>query len=153
MIFSTIRRHGTLLRLPSKDFGTRISRQYGNRKGTVRRSFLLSSLSINPPADTFDLLLTRDLTRAHILDFNPYAPRTDPLLFTYDELFNLLFTRHDEHPELRVIDSRTHPAAISNAPAYQHNMVPFEVLSMSNGKDIEEFADTWMENIRKGMKE
>ena len=119
----------------------------------MRKIFLLSSLNIDPPADTFDLLLTRDLTRAHILDFNPYAPRTDSLLFTYDELSNLLFIRHNEHPELRVIDSRTHPAAISNAPAYQHNMVPFEVLSMSNGKDIEQFADTWMENIRKGMKE
>ena len=107
-------------------------------------------------ADTFDLLLTRDLTRAHILDFNPYAPRTDPLLFTYHDLFNLLSTRYirdNKRPELRVIDSRTHPATISNAPAHQHNMVPFEALSMSSGKDIEEFADLWRDNIRESMKE
>ncbi|KJA16961.1 hypothetical protein HYPSUDRAFT_79852 [Hypholoma sublateritium FD-334 SS-4] len=36
-----------------------------------------------------DLLLTRDLARAHIVDFNPYHPKTDPLLFTYDELHAL----------------------------------------------------------------
>jgi len=107
-------------------------------------------------ADTFDLLLTRDLTRAHILDFNPYAPRTDPLLFTYDDLFNLLSTRHNgdnKRPELKVIDSRTHPAAISNVPAYQHNMVPFEALSMSSGRDIEEFADMWRDSIQESMTE
>lgn len=107
-------------------------------------------------ADTFDLLLTRDLTRAHILDFNPFAPRTDSLLFTYDDLFNLLLTRHtgdNKRPELKVIDSRTHPAAISKAPAHQHNMVPFEALSMSSGRDIEEFADVWRDNIQESMKE
>jgi hypothetical protein len=106
--------------------------------------------------DTFDLLLTRDLTRAHILDFNPYAARTDPLLFTYDDLFNLLSTgktRDDGHPDLRVIDSGMHPAAVFNAPAYQHNMVPFEALSMSSGRDIEEFADVWKESIRESTKE
>jgi hypothetical protein len=106
--------------------------------------------------DTFDLLLTRDLTRAHIIDFNPYTPRTDSLLFTYDDLFNLLSTGNtgdDGRPALRVIDSRTHPAAISNAPAHQHNMVPFEALCMSSGRDIEEFADVWQENIRKSTKE
>lgn len=106
--------------------------------------------------DTFDLLLTRDLTRAHILDFNPYAPRTDSLLFTYDNLFNVLSTRNigdDTHPELRVIDSRTHPAAISNAPAHQHNMVPFEALEMSSGRDIEQFAEAWRDNIQESMKD
>ncbi|KAJ7069833.1 D123-domain-containing protein [Mycena amicta] len=94
----------------------------------------------------FDLLLTRDLARGHILDFNPYAPRTDSLLFTYDELHAL--NRHAPAPELRVIDSRAHPAATSNAPAHQHNMVPFEALSLSSGRDIEEFADVWREENR-----
>ncbi|KAF8208896.1 cytoplasmic protein [Mycena galopus ATCC 62051] len=97
-----------------------------------------------PQDYTFDLLLTRDLSRGHILDFNPYAPRTDPLLFSYDELHALAFT---SPPELRVIDSRAHPAATSSAPANQHNMIPFEALSLSNGRDIEEFAEAWKEGI------
>ncbi|KAF7346256.1 hypothetical protein MSAN_01852800 [Mycena sanguinolenta] len=93
---------------------------------------------------TFDLLLTRDLSRGHILDFNPYAPRTDSLLFSYEEL---ALIETEGTPELRVIDSRSHPAAMSSAPANQHNMVPFEALSMSSGRDIEEFAEAWKEGI------
>ncbi|GLB38477.1 putative D123 [Lyophyllum shimeji] len=125
------------------------------------------------PDYTFDFLLTRDLSRGHILDFNPYAPRTDPLLFTYEELAELLEARMpaetssastlpngDQHhaapsllPEFRVIDSRAHPAATSSAPAHQHNMVPFEALSLSSGRDIEEFANIWKEEIRKSAAE
>lgn len=123
------------------------------------------------PDYTFDFLLTRDLSRGHILDFNPYAPRTDPLLFTYEELSELLEARipaetsptstlpnGDQHhaapsllPEFRVINSRSHPAATANAPAYQHNMIPFEALSLSSGRDIEEFADIWKDEIQESM--
>ncbi|THH28879.1 hypothetical protein EUX98_g5298 [Antrodiella citrinella] len=105
---------------------------------------------------TFDLLLTRDLTRAHIIDFNPYAPRTNPILFTYNDLFDLLKaamsrTNHDgshPKPEFRVIDSRSHPAAARNAPAHQHNMVPIEALVMGNGRTVQEFSQAWEEEVR-----
>src|SRR4051812_20259680 len=49
----------------------------------------LSSSNLNPSLDTFDLLLTKDLSKAHIVDFNPFLPKTDPLLFTYEDLFQL----------------------------------------------------------------
>ena len=112
--------------------------------------------------DTFDVYLTRTLTSLHIIDFNPYLPRTDPLLFTYEELLALLLARTtslsisdtldvDARPELRVITSRTHPAANRNAPAHQHNMVPIEALQISSGRDIEQFADAWREEVRAGM--
>ncbi|KAJ7134571.1 D123-domain-containing protein [Mycena epipterygia] len=104
-----------------------------------------------PQDYTFDLLLTRDLARGHVLDFNPYAPRTDPLLFTYDELHALSLLPGDTGPELRVIDSRAHPAATSNAPAHQHNMIPFEALSLSGGRDIQEFADAWKDGIEQSL--
>ncbi|KAG5633988.1 hypothetical protein DXG03_006429, partial [Asterophora parasitica] len=54
-------------------------------------------------------------------------------------------------PAFRFIDSRSHPAATSNAPAYQHNMVPFEALRLSSGRDIEEFADLWKDEIKNSM--
>jgi D123 len=160
--FSTIRQHGILSCPLSNNFGNQISKRYGNLLKTVCINSAVSLLSIlsyrSSMADTFDLLLTRDLTRAHILDFNPYAPRTDSLLFTYDDLFNLLSIRNIEDgnggpPELRIIDSRMHPAATSNAPTHQHNMVPFEALSMSNGRDIEEFAALWRKNVQENMDE
>lgn len=100
--------------------------------------------------DVFDVLLTRDLSRFHILDFNPYAPRTDTLLFTYEDL-HLLFLSTDATPELRVIDSKSHPAATRNAPANQHNMVPFEALSLSSGRGVEDFQKVWEQEVRKGM--
>jgi D123 len=105
------------------------------------------------------VLLTRDLSRFHILDFNPYAPRTDPLLFTYDELatlssaFALVASISTPTPTLRVIDSRASPAAVRNAPEHQHNMVPLEALMLSQGRNVEEFAATWMDQVMRGATE
>jgi hypothetical protein len=108
--------------------------------------------------DTLDVLLTRNLSRFHILDFNPYAPRTDALLFTYDELATLSASAASAPtstptPTLRVIDSRAHPAAARNAPEYQHNMVPLEALTLSEGRNLEEFATSWMDQVRRGAAE
>jgi hypothetical protein len=99
--------------------------------------------------------LTRALASLHLLDFNPYLPRTDPLLFTYDDLHALLLRRihsttPDFLPEFRVIPSRAHPAAARNAPANQHNMVPLDALTIASGRDIEQFAEAWREEVRKG---
>jgi hypothetical protein len=119
--------------------------------------------------DTLDVLLTRDLTRFHIIDFNPYAPRTDSLLFTYEELATLFDAATTTTtttttsslpapapapaPTLRVIDSHAHPAANRNAPQHQHNMVPLEALTLSEGRNMEEFAASWMEQVRRGAVE
>ncbi|KAF7796263.1 hypothetical protein EIP86_007437 [Pleurotus ostreatoroseus] len=101
---------------------------------------------------TFDFLLTRDLSRGHIIDFNPYWSHTDPLLFAYEELLQLLnqsSSNRDFTPELRVIDSLAHPAATRNVPTHQHNMVPIEALTLSQGRSIEEFAGLWQEELRR----
>ncbi|KAG0700464.1 cytoplasmic protein [Suillus ampliporus] len=98
----------------------------------------------------FDVLMTRDLSRGHVLDFNPYATRTDPLLFTYEELLSV-FTRGLSSPELRIIDSPLHPAASRNAPAHQHNMLPIEALALSSGRGIDEFSDLWQKEIQQSM--
>lgn len=105
--------------------------------------------------DTFDLLLTRSLTSAHIVDFNPYAPRTDPLLFTYEELLEIFSSAPSPAmpPTLRVVDSRTHPAATRNSPANQHNMIPREALELSEGRTVEEFRTAVEEEIGKAIGE
>ncbi|KAJ3573214.1 hypothetical protein NP233_g2578 [Leucocoprinus birnbaumii] len=98
----------------------------------------------------FDFLLTRDLSRGHIIDFNPYSPRTDPLLFSYKELYSL---SEDPTPEIefRVITSPDHPAAASNIPVFQHNMVPLEALTLSSGKTVDEFAEALKDQIQESM--
>ncbi|OAX42331.1 D123-domain-containing protein [Rhizopogon vinicolor AM-OR11-026] len=98
----------------------------------------------------FDVLMTRDLSRGHVLDFNPYAIRTDPLLFTYEELSSV-FTLESTTPELRIIGSPLHPAASRNAPAHQHNMLPIEALALSSGRGIDEFSDLWQKEIQQSM--
>jgi hypothetical protein len=51
-------------------------------------------------------------------------------------------------PEFRYIDSPSHPAASRNAPTHQHNMVPYEAIELSNGKDIDEFAELWANQVQ-----
>ncbi|KAG9088591.1 hypothetical protein FRC06_001956 [Ceratobasidium sp. 370] len=98
-----------------------------------------------------DLLLTRDLSRAHVVDFNPYAPRTDPLLFEWSELAELheRARESDTHSRLQSlsleertlgeqelpVETELPPLRIvispnqATRPAYSHNMVPAEALS------------------------
>ena len=116
----------------------------------ILHSFILGT-HLQVHADTFDILLTRDLSRGHIVDFNIYSSRTDPLLFTYDELLAVLVQDRSLAPQLKVIDSRTHPAATRNAPAHQHNMIPFEALNLSSGRDIEQFGGMLQEEIEKSL--
>lgn len=81
--------------------------------------------------DVVDLLLSKDLARVHIIDFNPYVARTDPLLFTYEEVATLSSERSSRTvPILRVIHSPAHTMANRNAPDHQHNMVPLEAFAL-----------------------
>ena len=117
--------------------------------------------------DAFDIVLTRALQRANLIDFNPSAPRTDPLLFTYAELRDIYASSvmqtqaqassptsslHETVlPVLRVIHSRSHPRAARNAPQNSHNMVPREALEMSAGRNILDFQGAWTEELKKAM--
>ena len=118
---------------------------------------------IHPASDIFDIYLTRDLSSAHILDFNPYHPKTDSLLFTYNELLQLLLSASTSvapdqanfrrgqpfTPVLRIITSPSHPAISRNAPTIQHNAIPFDVIHMSEGNDIGTFSRRWQEELAK----
>lgn len=78
--------------------------------------------------------------------------RTDPLLFTYEELSDAYEkAERSSLPILRVIDSRAHPAANTNAPANQHNMIPFEALTIANGRDIDEFSKVWQKEVAESV--
>ena len=101
--------------------------------------------------DTFDVILTRNLDSGHIVDFNPYAPRTGALLFTYEELLEL-HNSPSGTPVLKTIDSGLHEAATRSSPANVHNMVPFEMLSLSSGKTLDDFTRDWQDEIQKSMK-
>jgi len=95
----------------------------------------------------FDFLLTRNLESGHIIDFQPFASKTDSLLFTYEELHDLRQRDANSLPELRVVDENTDPDRI--APKDIHNRVPMEFLTLSEGQTVEDFAKKWHEEIQK----
>lgn len=104
------------------------------------------------------------------MDFNPYHPKTDTILFTYEDLLGIFNdtqslkagssndvvseTTQDSTQQLpiyRIIDSPYHPNATKNAPTNQHNAVPYDILHLSAGKDIATFTDTWEEILKQNV--
>lgn len=117
-------------------------------------------------ADVFDLYLSADFDSAILVDINPYRLSTDPLLFTYPALLEILETALKPPPEntaaaadlprlpmMRVITSRSDPLANSAAPAFGTNMMPVEMVQMSQGRSVPEFAEAWAEAVARGMQD
>ncbi|KIJ30452.1 hypothetical protein M422DRAFT_234819 [Sphaerobolus stellatus SS14] len=100
----------------------------------------------------FDIHMTRDLSSAYILDFNPFHPMTDSLLVTYEELLDL-YNSEGLQPHLHTVSSPSHPAAARNAPANQHNAIPYDALQLSSGVDIDSFARQWEEQLKTSQQE
>ncbi|BGP48621.1 hypothetical protein JCM10450v2_004497 [Rhodotorula kratochvilovae] len=97
-----------------------------------------------------DVYLTRDASRVFLVDLNPYAPRTDPLLFTYASLLALSLSP-PAAPELRLIASASEGA--SSLPRYSHNRYPKDVVEMSEGQSVAEFAREWMGRVAEAAAE
>jgi hypothetical protein len=101
-------------------------------------------------ADTFDVYFARKNERAFIIDFNPYAPRTDSLLFSWGEIHRLAQPDRpqllrEEQPSFRVVTSPTQ--ASQSMPSFSANRYPKEVVSLSDGASIAEFAQRWREAL------
>ena len=110
--------------------------------------------------DIFDVHLTSSFSSATLIDIQPYRPSTDPLLFTYPELLSIITTSttstdpdRPRLPILRVVDSAAHPQASRATPAYGTNMMPVEMVEMSQGRTVEGFREVWEESVRRGMTE
>ena len=93
-----------------------------------------------------DVLLTRSLESAHIIDFNPFGGRTDGLLYAFDDF-------QDGTMQIRMIDSAGHSACCRNEPSFSGNMLPIEVFALSQGRGLDEFKEGWIESIKKATEE
>lgn len=77
-----------------------------------------------------DVYVTKDLGRVWIIDFNAWLPRTDPLLYTFDELEQL----HLDPPaqaELRVLEDKRLSSAGGTGATYSSNMVPTDLVQFA----------------------
>ncbi|SGY93614.1 BQ5605_C037g11599 [Microbotryum silenes-dioicae] len=103
----------------------------------------------------FDLYLTRAGDRFFILDFNPYSSTTDALLFTWSELNEIVIPTSDGSrtatlPEIRIVTSAA-MSANQALPAFSHNRYPKDVVELSDGASIAEFAKEWAAKLEKGV--
>ena len=94
----------------------------------------------------WDAYLTRTMDRVFLVDINPYLPRTDPILFDWEELDHLASaTQQPQQPELRLVTS--HAQASQALPTYSANMVPRDVVDISSGQNIAQFAKEWSDQL------
>ena len=90
----------------------------------------------------FDVYHDDTLRRATLIDINPWLPRTDTLMWTYEELDNAAVNWSADAPTpLRVIMSRAQ--ATQSQPTYSGNMVPADVMEVGAGRNVAEFAREW----------
>lgn len=78
----------------------------------------------------------------------PNPPTTTSL---EDDLSDLLTISSSDLPALLVIESRSHPAAARNAPAWP--AYPQDVINVGSGKDVEEFKKVWEGEVREAARE
>jgi hypothetical protein len=108
-------------------------------------------LTLIKTSDIFDLHLDPKFTTALLLDFAPYRPFTDSLLFDYFDLQSIAQHTTSRLPILRVIDSGSHPSASRNTPAYAESMIPFDLQALGQGRDLGEFREVFAEAVAAGL--
>lgn len=118
----------------------------------------------------FDMYLPPPHNKVWLVDINPWASRTDPLLFSWMELLtmddpeeNEMNSETDEDnvedldlgPEFRLVN-RDDPEAYSfNTPQYSAHKMPKDVVDAGRGGESEmrQFAQNWEEMLAKRQQE
>ena len=95
----------------------------------------------------FDIYIPRTRMRAHLIDINPFAPRTDPGLFEWDEILRM---SGDGDVEVRFVKEEERGI---NGIEFSAQRVPRDVVDVSQGKSVVEFAVEWEEMLRKGVRD
>ena len=89
------------------------------------------------------------------MDLNPWLDRTDTLLWTGDELEHVAPSVGDHGSAsgrlvpLRVLASQAE--ASQALPTYSAHMVPADVVELSHGQNVAEFAQQWTSHVQNAM--
>ena len=108
----------------------------------------------------FDVYIPPPHKRVWLIDINPWAPRTDPLLFSWQELLRMDLAQTAEQdadavvslphvPELRLV-KRDDPEAYSfTTSQFSSHKMPRDVVDASQGGPgpLREFADQWKDML------
>lgn len=146
-------RAGRLVALCQRDITFYAHLQNNDVKDQIRRTiadFYTKYLAADPLKDCmFDVHLDAKLRRTTLIDINPWLPRTDTLLWTYQELDEaaIAAASTEELPPLRLIVSEAQ--ASQSQPTYCGNMVPADVMEVGAGRNVAEFAREWQNYLSK----
>ncbi|KAI8142590.1 D123-domain-containing protein [Fennellomyces sp. T-0311] len=87
-----------------------------------------------------DVYVERQRRKVWIVDFNPFTPATDGLLYEWSELAQLDHTQ--DETEFRIIESEAEANAHAcRGPRFATNMVPRDMIDLSGGRTVAEFAE------------
>jgi len=89
----------------------------------------------------FDVYVTRNRERVWLIDFNPFGPMTDSLMYTWEEILTATGP-----PSFRLITSQTE-ASQSRSQPFAVNRYPREVFDLSQGQTIAEFAERFQHEL------
>ena len=95
----------------------------------------------------FDIYIPRTRLRAHLIDMNPFALKTDPGLYEWNDILRM--TGH-EGVEIRIVEEENR--GITGMEFFAQR-VPQEVVQASHGKSVIEFAVEWEKILREGVNE
>lgn len=82
-----------------------------------------------------------------LIDFNSYSLHTDTVLFDWSELQSI--RSGISQPIFRVVESEAE--ASQSMPRYSHNRYPKDVVGLSDGTSIADFAKNWREALDEVM--
>jgi len=84
-----------------------------------------------------------------LIDFNPFAQKTDSLLFDWQELLALDLNSEEqvkELPEMRLLESEA--AGRHMQQPFSFNRYPADVTDLSNGQTVAEFAEAFYKKVQ-----
>ncbi|KAF9995786.1 hypothetical protein BGZ79_010499 [Entomortierella chlamydospora] len=93
------------------------------------------------PDYTFDVYITRNRERIYLIDFNPFAQKTDALLFEWEELLLA-----QERIPLRLLASEA--AGQHMRQPFAFNRYPSDVTDLSNGQTVADFAEAFYKKVQ-----
>ncbi|KAJ3178965.1 hypothetical protein HDU87_003234 [Geranomyces variabilis] len=95
----------------------------------------------------FDVYINQRNRKVWLLDFNPFSPETDSLLFDWSNILVATIPPSPPSlPDFRVLQSQTE-AVGSAHPAYATNRLPRDAVDLSTGETIDSFAERFRRNV------
>ena len=91
----------------------------------------------------FDMYIPRTRLRAHLIDINPFAPRTDPGLYEWNDILGMTGDKNEVEIRLAGEESRR-----IEWMEFSAQRVPKDVIDASYGKTVVEFAVEWENMLR-----